>query len=146
MLRVGNGDELLREERADRRQQRGDEVHARLGGEAGFQNAVEKDDRAVLQAQRKQMPTQRRISAEGEEENVRPRGTGAVVREVFPERSVPVFRVQEELAPVIPIESLPPDKNDDRQQTGEEEQEERIRKESFERVFHNTDFIIKDNQ
>ena len=146
MLRVGDGNELLREERADRRQQGGDEVHARLGGEAGFQNAVEKNDGAVLQTQRQQMPAQRRISAKGEEENIRPRGTGAVVGEVFPERSVPVFGVQEELAPVIPIKSLPPDKNDDRQQTGEEEQEERIREDSFERVFHNTDFIIKDNQ
>ncbi len=146
MLRVGDGNELLREERADRRQQRGDEVHARLGGEAGFQNAVEKNDGAVLQAQRQQMPAQRRISAEGEEENVRPRGTGAVVGEVFPERAVPVFRVQEELTPVIPIKSLPADENDHRQQAGEEEQEERIGEDSFERVFHNTDFIIKDNQ
>ena len=146
MLRVGDGNELLREERADRPQQRGDEVHTRLGGEAGFQNAVEKNDRAVLQAQRQQMPAQRRISAEGEEEDICPGGTRAVVGEVFPERSVAVLRVQEELTPVIPIKSLPPDKNNHRQQAGEEEQEERIREESFERVFHNTDFIIKDNQ
>ena len=146
MLRVGDGNELLRKERADRRQQRGDEVHARLGGETCFQDAVEKNDGAVLQTQRQQMPAQRRISAKGEEENVRPRGTGPVVREVFPERSVPVFGVQEELTPVIPIKSLPPDENDHRQQAGEEEQEERIREESFELVFHNTDFIIKDNQ
>ena len=146
MLRVGYGNELLREERANRRQQCGDEVHARLGGEAGFQDAVEKNDRAVLQAQCQQMPAQRRISAEGEEEDIRPGGTRAVVGEVFPERSVPVFRVQEELTPVIPIKSLPSDENSRRQQAGEKEQKERIREESFERVFHNTDFIIKDNQ